>query len=813
MKKNTVKSKLLLWGILGAAVICMGAVGLVYSEEDEGEESDSSLAQYYGFGPMEILKLQTGLTRPIVVDINQDGLNDIVVINNRKARIEQLLQKKDFSPEAEAPVEVSEDDINDIFGKERTWRFKRVSFPLDVAAASLVVCDLNGDGNLDLAYYAKDGLRVVLQNVSKGTEEAKGAGPRLPVWETAKKFDIREGLAVQEALTNGDLNGDGKEDLGLLTNDGVFILLQNAEGELTAPVKYHSASNKLKQINIADVNGDKRSDLVLLTAEHEEFPVRVRFQKDQGQLGPELRYHMPVPVAFEPARLEPEGASNFVTVSRQSGRVEVSTFPSRPQEEKFPVATYPLPVTEKAENRDVVAADVDGDGLLDIVVSDPARAEFLLFRAHKEHSLTSAREFPGLKSMQKLCAGKLDDSDRDTIVALSFEEKMIALSRLESGRLSYPETVAIEGEPQTMELADIDGDGELDLVYVAKEKSDKNSGAQGTKYWLRTVMSLGREKAQKGPELELQEIKDKPQDMRAADIDHDGRVDVMIIRSYEPILLLRQKSAGKFESELSQNINDGLVAKVNPEALSFAHLGPGGKIAALLVQKNFARAIIFNAEKGWQVLDQYQASHPQSNLSCATASRLNISDTMNIITYDSARSKLEVLARQEDGTYRASHQVDVGAVSAKKILAGNFGGATSVSLIICGTHKLMRVPVAEQTYSLNQVASFEPDIKGGRFGALTVGDVNSDDCPDIVCCEQGRNHLQILTFNAEAELVSATKFKVFEQPRGVDESMYAEGRQQGGGEPRAVTIGDVTGDGKNDLVLLVHDRIIIYPQD
>ncbi len=54
---------------------------------------------------------------------------------------------------------------------------------------------------------------------------------------------------------------------------------------------------------------------------------------------------------------------------------------------------------------------------------------------------------------------------------------------------------------------------------------------------------------------------------------------------------------------------------------------------------------------------------------------------------------------------------------------------------------------------------------------------------------------------------------VFEQPRGVDESVYAEGRQQGGGEPRAVTIGDVTGDGKNDLVLLVHDRIIIYPQD
>jgi len=32
-------------------------------------------------------------------------------------------------------------------------------------------------------------------------------------------------------------------------------------------------------------------------------------------------------------------------------------------------------------------------------------------------------------------------------------------------------------------------------------------------------------------------------------------------------------------------------------------------------------------------------------------------------------------------------------------------------------------------------------------------------------------------------------------------------------EPRELRIADVTGDGKNDLVTIVHDRIIIYPQD
>ena len=33
--------------------------------------------------------------------------------------------------------------------------------------------------------------------------------------------------------------------------------------------------------------------------------------------------------------------------------------------------TYPLPATESADQRDMTLADVDGDGLTDVVVSDP----------------------------------------------------------------------------------------------------------------------------------------------------------------------------------------------------------------------------------------------------------------------------------------------------------------------------------------------------------------------------------------------------------------------------------------------------------
>jgi hypothetical protein len=32
-------------------------------------------------------------------------------------------------------------------------------------------------------------------------------------------------------------------------------------------------------------------------------------------------------------------------------------------------------------------------------------------------------------------------------------------------------------------------------------------------------------------------------------------------------------------------------------------------------------------------------------------------------------------------------------------------------------------------------------------------------------------------------------------------------------EPREALVADVTGDHKNDLIILVHDRILVYPQE
>ncbi len=775
--------------------------------EAESPATDTgSLSQYYGFGPMEVLKIEWGLGEPLVADINGDGLNDIIVVNNRKARIDLLLQKKDFRPDEEISLETIDDNVNDIFGREKTWRYKRVSYDLDVKVAGLLVTDVNADGRVDLVLHSKDGLRIVLQGepASQETEEIpaddKAMLPGLvePNWLPAKKIEVRQGLLGSRTLAAGDLNGDKRTDLALLTGDGTMVILQKSDGTLAQPVKYQSGA-KPKMLETVDVNGDKRDDLVILTGE-QPHPIRIRYQSSDGKLGPEIRYELPAPRVLRMVRIDQSGRSCFASISNQSGRVRLSVLAPDVSESAYPVMTYPLPGTDSADNRDITAADVDGDKLLDVVVSDPARAEFLLYRAVEENGLATAKTFPGLSDMRKLAAADLDGNGADAIVVLSVKEKIIAISRLTKGRLSFPESVNISDEPQAMGLGDVNGDGKTDLAYISKEKGKR-------KYVLRTILSIGRPTAEKGLELQLDDLKDKPLDLRIADIDNDGRADVMVIRAYGPILLIRQSEPGKFIPVTRAEVQSGLVANVQPSTLSLAPLGPDGSTAVLLTKKTFARAVIFDVEKGWRVIDQYQAESRQSSLTAATARVLPGGTAPSIITYDAARGKLGILAKQPDETYRTDREVDVGNVSAKKILTGNFGGNSPMSILLCGTRKLVLAPVSGQTKLLRKIASFEPDIKGARYAEIVAGDINSDGVPEIVLIDQAKHHLEILAFDAKGALQAATKFKVFEQFRG------DRRRNRSQGEPRTVRIADVTGDGKNDLILLVHDRIIIYPQE
>ena len=89
---------------------------------------------------------------------------------------------------------------------------------------------------------------------------------------------------------------------------------------------------------------------------------------------------------------------------------------------------------------------------------------------------------------------------------------------------------------------------------------------------------------------------------------------------------------------------------------------------------------------------------------------------------------------------------------------------------------------------------------------VTSGDLNHDGRKDLVFLETARNYVDLVSYDQPHKLIPANRWPVFE------ERSYRNRRSEIS-EPREALVGDVTGDGRNDLLLIVHDRILLYPQE
>ena len=151
---------------------------------------DPNFGNYFGFNDLEVIKLGDNPGPVYSADINGDGLEDVLVINNRKSRIDLLLQKKDASPSD--TVEVSR--ANEI---PEHWRFEKKRIMVSHQVSSLAIHDFDNDGNIDLFQYT--GAGSLHRNKGDGTFE-KLDFPKLPTVNSMGAVWI-------------DINNDGLIDL------------------------------------------------------------------------------------------------------------------------------------------------------------------------------------------------------------------------------------------------------------------------------------------------------------------------------------------------------------------------------------------------------------------------------------------------------------------------------------------------------------------------------------------------------------------------------------------------------------------------
>jgi len=670
-----------------------------------------------------------------------------------------------------------------------------------------MVCgDLNSDGLRDLAFYGEpQGLYVILQRAG----EKESDKPKQLSWRTRKKIRIDDGLLVSRALVCADLNNDGADDLALGGRDGVYIIVQKEDGSLAEPVKYATSAQTLV-VRAGDLNGDGVNDLILFTNDMDK-PVHVRFGLETGQLGPQVRFFIERPFTFQLENLDGESGDEILTVDGRSGRLICYKFAAEKEEDvDWPILFYPLASGEGSTKRDLVVGDFDGDGLADVAISDPGAAEVIFYRQVAGSGLAEPVRFPAFADIASMSAADIGGDGATELCILSVKEKVIGLSRFEDDRLSFPKPLDLTGEPVAMELADVDGDGGTDCLYISKSDDDVRS--------LRVIYELGEaDKRQAGPALELKKLGSNPDGVKVLDVDQDGLADVLIFVSYELPILVRQMEKGRFEIVDSPKAQAGLIKEANLRSIASGDVDGEAGDELLVAQKNFARSLVFSEGKSWRVIDQYNAKSKENQVSAVGAFDIEgegAQDRPAIVLLDGQKGQLQILRAGGDKTYRFEKELEVGKWSAAthlKMLFGPLTGGEARSILLFDSEKfaLLTGPSGGNVpQHLQEQFSYETKIKDGAYGNLVAGDINSDDRTDLIMVEYKRNHFEILALDSALKPIPAMRFKIFEQ-----KSYRESGVAKVSVEPREMVIADVTGDGKNDLVTVIHDRIIIYPQD
>jgi hypothetical protein len=788
------------------------------------QQSDSNdLSAYYGFKEMEIIKLDWGIQDLRVADFNGDGRKDIALSNNRRARIELLLQKEAIGPgEKDFTIDPNDIDINAI---NPPTRFEHQSIAVSEKLQSLVCGDLNSDGRTDLAYYGEPkALYVLLQKAEKAATDKSLSTS----WPTKKKIEIDDGLPTSNALVCADLNNDGADDLALAGRDCIYLIIQEKDGSLAEPVKYPTSAQTLG-VEVGDLNGDKINDLILVTNDMEK-PLHVRFGLKTGQLGPQVQFSIERPFALMLSNIDKADGDEVLTVDSMSGRLICYRLAAEKRKDAdWPILFYPLASGQEDTKRDLVLGDFNGDGLADVVISDPGAAELILYKQTAGLGLAEPVKFPAFSDITSLSAVDIDGDGKSELGVLSLKEKVIGLSKYEGDRLSFPKPIGLKGEPVAMEMADIDGDGKTDCLYVSKGDNDKRT--------LRAVYDLSQSEkdridspngvsgtetmAKSGPNelaLELKKLTANPDGMKVLDVDQDGLLDVLIFVSYESPILVRQVEKYKFEVVDSPKAQSSLIKDASLQSISVANVDGKAGDELLIAQKNFARSLVFSEGQTWNVIDQYNAKSTENQISAVAAFDIDAggaADRPSILLLDGQKGQLQILKAGNDKTYRVEKELEVGSFNSAahlKMLFAPLTGGDVESLLLFDSKKFALVtPLNSKNPAqrLEQQFSYETKIKDGIYGNLAAGDINGDGRTDIIMVEYGHSHIEILALDADEKPVPAMRFKIFEEKSYRD----AKARPKATAEPRELTVADVTGDGKDDLVTIIHDRVIIYPQD
>lgn len=742
----------------------------------------------FAFSGPEVSKIDWNTRSLIAKDMNNDGLNDLMLINNDRAKIEILYQQGNNDDEYVFPKPTRQNRWEPVV---EDARFRRQSIVSGGTVYALAAGDLNGDGLPEIAYTGKqEALTIRYQNKEK-------------TWKETFTFDDFEALPWTSTLKITDLNNDGRNDLIVLARDKLLLFLQNSEGEINEPKTFLHTEENAYAIDVVDINQDDLPDLLYRVGKS-DYALRIRLQYPEIGFGPELGFSLKIGSgAVHPGKIMPSGDLGFIYIESQTRLIE--TFTLKPDAiavnslESLQPHIYATG-TSGRDHAHYAFGDFNADGRLDLAVGDVQKLQILVFLQNESGIFKEPLKFPSLNGITSIVGGDFQGKGRASLLIVSARENMAGIAHFtEKEGLPFPELLKIEGEPQVAAAADFDRDERDEIVWVEKIKE---------KYQLTLLDWIEKDQIFNTVHYPLEGLERDPSSIEIIDLNGDARLDIIIPVPRDPAHLYIYNESGAFDPvAVDSAIRKSLLTNISAKQMGYGDTDGDGVEELIFTSKGFARSTRLNGDGKLEIIHQFNARGSQDIIQAPLLIDLDRDGQKDLLFYDFDNKTLQLLQRDGNGIFRYKRSAQTGPIHLISAHLLKFKHDQHPDIVFLGKDRFWVIPLSEKGWELKVTESYETDLKDVIYNDLALGDLNKDGSLEIIAID-GTNHiLEILSRDQNKTWNSVLHFTVFE------ENFHYQGRRGSPLEPREVLVSDFNGDTKDDIVLLVHDRILFYYQE
>ena len=448
-------------------------------------------------------------------------------------------------------------------------------------------------------------------------------------------------IAVQVA----DVNGDGRVDL--ITANEVFgsvgvgyvsVLVGHGDGTFETEANYE-VRNPLALV-VVDVDRDGYVDLVTVSDE-----ISVLLGRGDGTFEDERRFAVGLgPQTVRVADLNGDGNIDLVTSNYDSGDVSVllgrgdGTFE---EQRRFAVGLGP---------RTVQVVDVNRDGRVDLVtpnsgttVSDVNTGfghsvfgtDVSVLLGHGDGTFEVERRFAvGLEPQMVQVVDVNADGRVDVVTANRASDDVSVLLGQQDGTFADQYRFAVGFSPGSVQVADLNDDGRMDLVTTNENSADVS-------------VLLGRGDGTFEDEYRF-EVGFTPIILQVEDVNGDGHADLVVLPN-SGVTVLLGRGDGMFEAPIR------LAAGEYPVSVQVADLNNDGRVD--LVTANAASSnvsVLLGCGDG--EFESQRRSNAVFRPNTVQAVDVNGDDHIDLLTSSFDSTDVSVLLGRGDGTFEWSNQ-------------------------------------------------------------------------------------------------------------------------------------------------------------